>query len=368
MSYAPNAVENLIEAARAMLAKGVRPTVDLLVSSVGGSRTTAQKALTEFWESRVPSMLAARQFDESVPEPVQEAISTLWNSAMTLADEKAGESLRAAMAAVRVREAEAASTLDAVAAERVQFNAVLQSKEESISMLKDALASLQEQYNSTSEAGAALKKSLDGALHASALLESKVEQSDKQVMALEKAVADAAQYADQLAQQHAATLDAAKEEAGQRLADTLAAFAVERKTLMDAHAQALDALKAAYVDSEQRLRVELDAQKVESTKLRSRLDAALQSLSAEQASARALAAEIAAHKAFSEKKNADHEKAIIQTTSDCTAAFVSLLNRGMALGRKMMDKDHPDNQRFWYGYAEGLDECLSSLNSNQKEH
>lgn len=254
-------VERHIAAAAAMLRRGVRPTVDLIVAECGGSRSTAQKALAELWENRLPKLLDARDYEDDVPVPIREAVGAVWREAQQQADAVAQAAL-----------AEQMRTLDT---ERAALSGVLAGIEAERQAAADAqaalTASLADRDAELADALAALKA--EQAAHAV----SSNARRDAEYTASERlALLDA--YRDEItalrdrqredAQRHEQAMQSAAESARVEAERAVATAADERAALVASHAQALDALQAAYNESDMRLRLELDAANTELAKLR----------------------------------------------------------------------------------------------------
>lgn len=258
-------VERHLHAAQRMLLRGVRPTVDLLVNECGGSRTTAQKALAELWENRLPGLLSAREYEDNVPVAVREAVGALWREAREQAETAAQDAFRAANASLDAERAEMQAILAGIHAEREQARAQAETLHATIEQLageRDArIAELGEQARRL------------------ALIE---KDRDAWFVAHERVAADAASVAEKLdearllAHATAAEHAAALREAAEQLTRQRAEAEADREAQRAAHQEAIDALKAAYVDSEARLRVDLDAARTELAQSRKAAERAAQ--------------------------------------------------------------------------------------------
>lgn len=245
-------VERHLHAAQRMLLRGIRPTVDLLVNECGGSRTTAQKALAELWENRLPGLLSAREYEDNVPVPVREAIGAVWRSAREQAETAAQEAFREANVALDAERAEMNAVLAGIAAERAQARERADSLGAEIEQLAGERDSLAAELKEQTQRLAATEQDRDAW---------RTSHKDKEAEAAGLAceLDEARQRASAVAAEHAAAL----REAGEALARQRAEAETEREAQRAAHQQAIDALKAAYVDSEARLRVDLDAARTE---------------------------------------------------------------------------------------------------------
>ena len=76
-----------------LLRAGRRPTADDLVAKLKGSKTTAHNRLNEFWDQWLPDYLGSLQPD--APDPVGHALRKVWAIAMEHADTKAADRLSA---------------------------------------------------------------------------------------------------------------------------------------------------------------------------------------------------------------------------------------------------------------------------------
>ena len=236
--------------------RGIRPTVDALLTECGGSRTTAQKALEELWTHRLPLLLAQRQTESDLPPPVQAGMLAVWREATAAADAKATAAFAEAMRGIEAERAEIRATLAAIEAERTRHGEAMQQAQARIAE-QDGLLAQQREALDTLEAR--LKEQVT-------LWERAIAARDEANRLLADARASLEkreQDAQQAAAAHAVALAAIKDEA-----------LAEREAQRKAHAEAMDALKAAYVDAETRLRVDLDAARTEAAKAGKALESA----------------------------------------------------------------------------------------------
>lgn len=276
-------VERHLAAALQMLLRGVRPTVDLLVMECGGSRTTGQKALNELWEHRLPALLSAREYEDDVPVSVREAIGAVWREARVQADKQAQDAFLQAHATLDAQRAEMTAVLAGIEAERQQAREHVARLESQITDLVNEAAALRAEGVEQAECIKELRRECDALAEALAGQEAEANR-------LSLALAEAKRQAEQVAGEHASALrDAALQQ--ERLRSEAEA---ERDAQRAAHQQAIDALKSAYVDSEARLRVDLDAARTELGQARK---AAEQALRRHQEREAELAAEVATLKA-----------------------------------------------------------------------
>lgn len=276
-------VERHLAAAQQMLLRGVRPTVDLLVMECGGSRTTGQKALNELWEHRLPALLSAREYEDDVPVPVREAIGAVWREACVQADTQAQEAFRQAHVTLDAERAEMTAVLAGIEAERAQAREHAAEQDARIAGLVNQLADQETASAKQAECITELQGECD------ALAESLVAQ-EAESNRLTLALATLKQQAEQDALRHADALRAAELLQARQRSEAEA----ERETQRAAHQQAIDALKSAYVDSEARLRVDLDAARTELAQARKAAELAARRHQEREAE---LAAEIATLKA-----------------------------------------------------------------------
>lgn len=248
----PSAIERYLELAQQLVERGRRPTLDVLVATLGGSRTTAQKALTEFWESRLPSLLNAKQAESTVPAPVLEVAAAIWSTAKAAADTAAQDAFDVRMRGLEAREAETDAVLAGVAAERARHEASTTEMARTIGAQKEQLEQRGAEAAAAKEKAATLAQALE-------LREQELEAERSRARELEDRLAAevqgrAAEVAT-LRAEHAAATDAAERRT-----------VSERETLTAGHAAAISALKQAYHDGEQRLRVDLDAARTAGSK------------------------------------------------------------------------------------------------------
>lgn len=98
--------EQLHLAAWRMVQAGRRPTADLLVSEMGGSKVTAVAALRSFWSDYLPQQVAAQP--GYAPDPVVQAANALWRVATREAQSRVDEEMVAQREALSRRETELA--------------------------------------------------------------------------------------------------------------------------------------------------------------------------------------------------------------------------------------------------------------------
>lgn len=249
-------VERHLHAAQEMLVRGCRPTVDLLVNACGGSRTTAQKALAELWENRLPALLSAREYEDNVPVPVREAVGALWREAREQAEADALDAFREANAALDAERVEMRAVLAGIEAERTQARETLEAAQAISVQLEAELTGYAADLADTAQRLALTEKDRDAWFEGHARQEGTI--ADLSVR-----IADAERTARDAASAHAAALARMRAEAE-----------AERDAQRLAHQHAIDALKSAYVDSEARLRVDLDAARTDAAHARRALDAA----------------------------------------------------------------------------------------------
>lgn len=72
-----------------LLQAGRRPTADDLVERLRGSKSTAVKAINEFWSTWLPTRIGS--FKESPPDEVAHAAKEFWAIAKSFADDRAAE-------------------------------------------------------------------------------------------------------------------------------------------------------------------------------------------------------------------------------------------------------------------------------------
>lgn len=253
-------VERHLAHAQAMLERGVRPTVDLIVAECGGSRTTAQKALVELWESRLPALLAARHYEDDVPVPVQEAIGTLWREARQQADTAAEQALASAMTTLEGERAEIRGVLSGIEAER-------QRAKEASEFQDTRIADLQREKDELNARVASMQESLNSQTLTITMLKGDAKEARDALARTQEALADANSAHAVVVAQYEASAAAEKVAHDTRTNEARTAHAAEREALISGHQRAMDALKTAYHDADQQRRVEIDALKTEIVRL-----------------------------------------------------------------------------------------------------
>src|SRR5690554_4002740 len=88
-----SATERHLKTALGLLRAGKRPTLDMLVSANGGSRTTAQQALNALWAEHLPALLLEADSENTLPDAVRSALVSVWAQAMREAQEIASAAL-----------------------------------------------------------------------------------------------------------------------------------------------------------------------------------------------------------------------------------------------------------------------------------
>lgn len=258
MNAKPSPIERHVAYATELVLAGNRPTVDLLVARLGGSRTTAQKALNEFWAERLPRLLAGRQCEDDMPPPVREAAAALWGEARRLADEAAAAALADEKRALAVRQAELDGALASIAEERRQAADRAAELEANAARHEQARRQAESERDAARQEALALREQCaDYAARVEALEADLIAVQDEHRRAIAALRAAETAHAEErmaLVRAHQAQMEQAQ-----------AGWREERAALQAAHAQALSELKEAYHASEQRLRVDLDAARTQAT-------------------------------------------------------------------------------------------------------
>lgn len=255
-----SATDRHLEFALELLRAGRRPTLDMLVAENGGSRTTAQQALTALWAEHLPALLLEADSDNTLPDAVRSALMSVWTQAM-----KEAQAIASAALADEQGEVQAAW-------------ATIQAQTEALKLEQEAVdLSLAEAERRVQEAEAQLAKerekrqvAQEEASDARDRAESLAEQLAKSGRALSDASAAMARLEEQRkrdAELAREALDRSEAGAERALNAARADAAQMRAELVLAHEKAIGTLKEAYVDSEARLRVELDAQKTRAKQL-----------------------------------------------------------------------------------------------------
>lgn len=283
--------DRLITAGLDMLRRGLRPTVDLLVAECGGSRTTATAALADLWSQSLPGLLARAEGTDDTPEPVLRAMRTLWTDALGIGAEKAAEALQgerdritAERSTIETERQEAAVQREAYAARLGEIEASLteahrdkDAAQEAVRAARDELQLAQDQIEEHRDGNARLSEQLG---HARDELEQ-----------LRVALKDAAAELEGERQRFASEAAGIRAAAESNLAAAKADADTRLSALNDTHAAAYDSLKTAYHDSEQRLRVDLDAERTDGQKKSQRIEALQRDLAEARAAAAVAAAE-----------------------------------------------------------------------------
>lgn len=88
--------EDVQQAADALIAEGLRPTIERVRQKIGRGSPNTVSPLLDVWFSTLAARLgldASRSGEGRLPEPVQQAASLLWNAALVSAREEAAEAL-----------------------------------------------------------------------------------------------------------------------------------------------------------------------------------------------------------------------------------------------------------------------------------
>lgn len=262
-------VERYLRYAEELVVTGQRPTLDLLVAHLGGSRTTAHKALTEFWGERLPLLLAAREQETDLPAAVIEAMGTLWRTAKREATTTAESAMQGERDAVRHRQDALDAALAEVAAEREQHTILRSMLEERVAAAEAELTGTRGRLQDTTDALQSTERALAGVRAA-------LGAKDAQLAAAAEAMAAAQAEAERERERAAAELDRVTKDAMASAERMRADVAAERESAARAHSAAMAELKAAYLDSETALRLELDGAKTRLAHTEKARDAARQ--------------------------------------------------------------------------------------------
>lgn len=123
-------------AAWRMVQAGRRPTADLLVSELGGSKVTAVAALRTFWSDFLPGQVATQP--GYAPDPVVQAANAVWRLATREADAHAEARISAHQDALARRETELGDQLRATVAERERLGRRVEELSASLGTAKTA--------------------------------------------------------------------------------------------------------------------------------------------------------------------------------------------------------------------------------------
>jgi len=240
----------MIDQALEMLRQGKRPTLDLLLERRGGgSRSTAQQALTLLYTERLPAMLAQQQGD--LPEALLSAVRHVWDAAQTAASATAEVAIAQAHGEVKNLQAKLHEQLQAIEQERETARAEVEAAHafaDNAEAVARAAESAQEEVEVEL---AALRERHDA-------LQGVCEQQRKELTASQRALESANESRRQEIEQAALRLLEAQEAAARNVALMQQAAEEARRALATAHGAAMSELKTAYVESETRLRLELD--------------------------------------------------------------------------------------------------------------
>lgn len=248
------AVERHLDYALELIRAGRRPTLDMLVAENGGSRTTAQQALNSLWSEHLPALLLEADSESSLPDSVRSALVAVWSQALREAQEIASAALAEDRAAVESAKVTIEAQADALVSEREAVELAAQEAERQV---RDALAELEKEREARQ---LAQQDALDARERAESL-GAQLAKSDRALADATQALAKLEALRKQEASDAKLALERAEAAAEKALAAARADAATMRADMVQAHEQALAALKDAYVDSEARLRVEIDAHK-----------------------------------------------------------------------------------------------------------
>lgn len=257
LSQAP--VERHLTYATQLLRQGTRPTVDLLVAHLGGSRTTAAKALNDLWKDRLPAMLDARQYEGAMPVTVREAFGAIWRTAMEAATEEAVAALDLQRRDLSARRAELEGQLEALEDER--------------QAARDREAALEAAGEAHRLRAEALDADVARLLERERALLADVEQRDRDLATAAHELAAQRIRGAELQEALEAARKAAATELAQlleRMQGELAAartnYEADLAAARRASAESERLLKEGYVESETRLRLALDEARTEQRK------------------------------------------------------------------------------------------------------
>lgn len=254
-------VERHIDAASKMLQRGVRPTVDLVVAECGGSRTTAQKALAELWENRLPAMLDARSYEEDIPASIRETMGAVWREARQLAEEEAQAVIAQQLKSLDAERAEINGVLAGIAAERQEAAAAIAERDASILSHQHNLRDQEQRLAAAQQENIQLR-------HEHSALELQLTSTLTQLQTAQADMATLQADAQRAATAAQEALQQAQAEGSSRLQAAQESFEIARSSIVASHQESMDALKAAYHDSDQRLRLEIDGYRTELAKAR----------------------------------------------------------------------------------------------------
>ena len=224
---------------------GRRPTADDLVKKLGGSKTTAHNALNDFWARWLPEYLGSLKPD--APEPVGQALRQVWAIAVEHAEAKATDRLRADQKTLANDQATLAREQSALAAGQQQLDKDRAAHAGELSELRVKLVQAEQR-----------------------LVESKRERDHAET---------ASRNADQQAASLRSKLDGLQHQLDLQRAENTKLQSQHREERAELKQVASD-LKTAYHDSEQKLRVQLDAEKTAHRNTKSDLQREIHNLEA----------------------------------------------------------------------------------------
>lgn len=100
--------EDVVQAADALIAEGLRPTIERVRQKIGRGSPNTVSPLLDAWFATLAGRLGldGAQQEQQLPEPVQQAASQLWASALLIANEEAQKTLASAHEAIAAERAE----------------------------------------------------------------------------------------------------------------------------------------------------------------------------------------------------------------------------------------------------------------------
>lgn len=249
-----SAVDRHLDYALELLRSGRRPTLDMLVAENGGSRTTAQQALNALWSEHLPALLLEADSENTLPDSVRSALVSVWSQAMREAQEIATAALDDERKAVETTRATIQAQVEALESER---EIVQRTAEGSERQVREALGELEREQ----EARRLAQEDASDARERAESLSGQLAKSDRALAEASKALASLESLRKQEVAAAKEALQRAEAAAERAVEGARADAANMRADMAQAHEQAIAALKEAYVDSEARLRVEIDGHK-----------------------------------------------------------------------------------------------------------
>jgi chromosome segregation ATPase len=236
----PITLDEVLSAARAILAEGTPPTIDAVRQSLGnrGSRTTIHKYLRDaFWPDIAAHLRKAPTPElDAVPTPIANAFVAVWNQSCEAAQHQANHAVESALAAAQRRENTAT---EAIARARTEADDYRQQMEAAEARAKEA-------WHARGDAVAAAEQV--AAQHAT---------TQQELLKAQRTL----QQTDALLQESRQQ----REDLAALLSEQQAAHTTRETHLLSEHANALQQTKAEHTAELQRWMLELDRARTQAT-------------------------------------------------------------------------------------------------------